>query len=306
MTFSPVHLTAIDLLVEARLSTVPATSPDRPKWEGLRAQVRAELATAKPANDTSQEEALAPAPAPPTPLALGELVFSIDLPLQIEKVRTRPRLLLTRPGEKPKTLTAALLTKLAGGDKKRAKLLRQGWSKLPAGAGDVAFAGGQVSADWSPIIVVVCPTLNVFKSLRTFAKQNARQEIAERIARERLRWPRAAWGGQREQVQRGSTSRLSPVGGARRFVRVTRCSSRRPDDLSPDVIGGKIALDQLVEAGLLGDDSDVWCAREARWEPAKTGEGHVRIEVFELEGEAGVPRTPKPKKRGKNDPSASH
>lgn len=265
MTLSATHLTALRRLVSARVAAGGESDPQCSKWRGLLAAVDAELVGVPAANDTT-------APAVPAAPALGDLVFAIDLPLQVEKPRQKPRLLFSKPGEKPRTLKGQELKKALA-------------------------AGHKPTADWTPITTILCPTLNVYKSMRTFAKQKVRKVLAERIVAERLRWPNHPWGGRRELVKRGASTRMSPVGGRRRFVRVTRHSSRRPDDMSPDVLGGKMPLDQLVDAGILGDDSDAWCAREGRWEAAKTGEGYLRIEVFELAGEAGVPRTPAQRKR---------
>lgn len=290
MSFSAVQLKALGLLVEARLAGVAAESPERPKWEGLLAAVRRE----RPANDTTATPAgEGTGAAPPK---LGELVFAIDLPLQVEKPRAKPRLLFAKPGGDPQPIKGKLATKLFG-DAKKARAAMKSWAALPAGVA-VPFGGGQITSDWTPIVLVLAPTMNALRGMPTFSKQNARKVIATHIADARKQWPKAAWGGRREAVKHGNTTRVSPVGGERRFVRVTRFSSRRPDDLSPDVIGAKLALDQLVAAGILGDDSDAWCAREGRWEAAPTGQGRLRIEVFTLTGEDAVPRAKGRKKAG--------
>lgn len=251
MTFSAKHLTAIHRLVAARVAAGGQTAD----WQELLAAVEAER-IGRVANDTA-------APLAAGANDLGELVFAIDLPLQVEKPRTKPRIL------KGKAL---------------AKALKEGASPI----------------DWSPVVTILCPTMNTHKGMRTFARQVARKELDQRIAAERLRWPRSPWGGVR--VGQTKKKRGTPVGGRRRFVRVTRFSSRRPDELAVDVLGGKLPVDRLVEAGVLGDDNDAWCAREGRWEQAKTGEGFLRVEVFELEGEAGVPRAGASKKRARRTP----
>jgi hypothetical protein len=289
MTLSSQHLAAIERMVSASVAARGPADPATPRLQELLDAVRKEQA---PANDTITPDVTEEL------VRLGPLVFQIDLPLQVEKARTKPRLLWAKPGVAPKPITGKLATKLFG-DAKRARAALRSWVSLPAGA-RVPFGGGEITADWTPYTIVVCPTLNAYKSMRTFARQNARKLIAERIAAERRRWPDHRWGGAHELVPHGKEQRRSPVGGHRRFVRVTRHSSRRPDELACDVLGGKIPLDGLVEAGILGDDSDAWCEREGRWEAAKTGEGFLRIEVYALTGDAAVPRPVRRRTRGQS------
>lgn len=73
-------------------------------------------------------------------------------------------------------------------------------------------------------------------------------------------------------------------GNRRRLVRLTRYSSKRPDELAIDIIGGKAIMDQLVKAGVLRDDSHDWCERDARWEKAGPKMGRVVVEVFDERG----------------------
>jgi hypothetical protein len=289
MTLSAKHLTAICRLVTARIGAGGETDPQRAAWQELLEAVEKERAGRPPANDTALPPPGAAAPAPaPEPIELGERGFALDLPLQIEVLRQKPRILYAVPGEKPQAIRGKLATKLFGSAKK-ARAAVKSWTSLPAGVA-VPFAKGEITTDWAPIVLNLAPTMNVLRGMPVFSKQKARKAIGERIAAERVRWPKSAWSGRREKVRHGTSARVSPVGGERRLVRVTRFSSRRPDDVSPDVIGAKLAIDRLVEAGILGDDSDAWCAREGRWKPARTGEGFLRIEVYELLGEAGEPR----------------
>lgn len=283
MTLAPKHWTALELLVSARVAAGGERDPRRAEWLGLLDAVR----KARAANDTT------PVPLVETPL--GPLVFAISLPLQVEKPRKKPRILFAAPGQEPAAIRGKLATKLFG-SAKAAKAALRSWEALPAGA-SVSFKGGQITADWSPVVIQLAPTMNTLRGMPVFSKQNARKIIAERIAAERARWPDAHWGGQREAVQRGKSTRMSPVGGKRRYVRVTRFSSRRPDDLGPDAMGAKLALDQIVQAGILGDDSDAWCERKGQWEPANPKEGMLVLEVFELVGESGVPRPASARKK---------
>ena len=294
MSLTTTHLHALRALVSARVGAAPVDAPDRSQWDGLLGAVDGELREVQ-SRRTGKKKATASgdgvAPAGNgglTEADIGERVFVLDLPLQIEKPRKKPRILWAAPGEKPQPIRGRLASKLFGSAAK-AKVAVKSWASLPAGA-TVPFKGGEIVADFTPVALVLAPTMNALRGMPTFSKQNARKEIAKRISEERARWPKAPWGGQHERVKHGTRERLSPVGGRRRFVRVTRFSARRPDDLGPDVIGAKLLLDQIVEAGILGDDSAAWCEREGRWEAAKTGAGFLRLEVHELHGEHGVPR----------------
>ncbi len=68
----------------------------------------------------------------------------------------------------------------------------------------------------------------------------------------------------------------------RRWVRVTRFSPQRVDDLSIDVLGGKMPVDALVRCGILADDNDAMAFREPRWEKTARGNTHVLVEVFTM------------------------
>lgn len=78
------------------------------------------------------------------------------------------------------------------------------------------------------------------------------------------------------------------AGGARRRVVVTRHSSREVDDCAVDVLGGKVAVDRLVVAGILAGDSRKWLEREPRWSYAKPGQGRLVVEVHECGAVATV------------------
>lgn len=76
------------------------------------------------------------------------------------------------------------------------------------------------------------------------------------------------------------------LGNRRRWVRVTRFSPQRVDELSVDVLGGKMAIDALVRVGVLADDDDRHLIREPLWMKTKRGNTHVLVEVFEVANEA--------------------
>lgn len=71
----------------------------------------------------------------------------------------------------------------------------------------------------------------------------------------------------------------------RRWLRLTRFSTKRVDDLSIDVLGGKMCVDALVRCGVLEDDDHAHVIREPRWEKTKPGNTHVLVEVFSVVAE---------------------
>lgn len=130
------------------------------------------------------------------------------------------------------------------------------------------------------------PTLNEYNGLNGWAKASLREAVDWHITAARQRWPSADMGIQRLPGKGGRIGRLVRPGKARRrLVMVTRESTTAPDEISADVIGGKLPIDRLVQAGILLDDSDEWCVRDARWQQTDRGAGRVVIEVFELAAE---------------------
>lgn len=118
----------------------------------------------------------------------------------------------------------------------------------------------------------------------------------------------------RQELDRQLLALIDPIPGAviygkrRRWVRVTRFSPRKVDEVSADTIGGKCPIDALVRVGVLADDTQALLVREPRWEPTAPGNTHVLVEVFEVteegsrEGEepppAPAPKLP-PRRRSK-------
>lgn len=127
------------------------------------------------------------------------------------------------------------------------------------------------------------PTFNEYNGLTGWQKAKLRVAVDWRITEARTRYPNSDMGVERLPGKYGRVGRLAKRGQARRrIVHVTRESSSRPDDISADVIGGKLPIDRLVQAGILFDDSDEWCVRVARWQQVPPGRGRVVLEVFEL------------------------
>lgn len=133
-------------------------------------------------------------------------------------------------------------------------------------------------------VLVWAPTLNEYNGLDSRQKEQLRKAIDARIVETREGWP--DWhAGFREgaSVARGKV-RVAREGGRRRAVVVTRYSSRRVDEVSVDVCGGKMPIDRLVLAGVLRGDTDEWLVREAAWVPVAPGHGKVVVDVYEIGG----------------------
>lgn len=135
--------------------------------------------------------------------------------------------------------------------------------------------------------VELAPTMNQYASMPGWKRAIARAAVDRRVAAARFVWAR--WSADKKVDRHivGGKLREKVVGGKRRLVVVTRRSSRRVDEISVDVAGGKLPIDRLVVAGVLAGDSAKWLDRRARWEPAPTGEGEVVIEVFDVEAKDG-------------------
>jgi hypothetical protein len=136
----------------------------------------------------------------------------------------------------------------------------------------------------SKVVGSICPTMNAYGSMPKWKRSLVYKALDSRISASLLsgRWPR-------KSAVKAATHKLSVkkkkvittvTKGERRAVVVTRHSSRRPDEMSVDVIGGKVPIDRLVQAQVLAGDSRKWLERVAQWEPAKPGEGKLVIEVF--------------------------
>lgn len=134
----------------------------------------------------------------------------------------------------------------------------------------------------SQVVGSICPTMNVYGSMPKWKRSLVYKALDERIGLHLRQggWPRGRGVGEvRAKMVRGRV-KTEVVTGERRAVVVTRHSSRRVDEFSVDVIGGKVPVDRLVIAGILAGDSAKWLERVARWERAAPGEGKLAVEVF--------------------------
>ncbi len=112
--------------------------------------------------------------------------------------------------------------------------------------------------------------MNVYSGLQGWAKGKLRTAVDVEIALQLGEW-----------IDAGGAASLLKASGVRRAI-VTRYSSREPDDLSADCVGGKIALDRLVQAGVLVGDSRKHLIREAAWIKAAPKNGKLTVEVFNV------------------------
>ena len=124
----------------------------------------------------------------------------------------------------------------------------------------------------------LCPTLNEYNGMQGWVKARVREAVDHAIAET---FSEGHVGAAFYFLCFAGTNSIKCT--KRRRVVVTRHSSREPDELAVDVIGGKIPIDRLVKLGILAGDSRKWLDREARWEYAPPKAGKLVIEVYEVE-----------------------
>ena len=109
--------------------------------------------------------------------------------------------------------------------------------------------------------------MNSYANMESWKRQSIRKQIDSVLF--------ARFGGL-------PVSETNPLhhGGKRRSVIVTRYSSRPTDELSVDLIGGKIVIDCLVRAAVLAGDSAQLLGRDARWVKSPPGTGKLVVEVL--------------------------
>lgn len=151
-----------------------------------------------------------------------------------------------------------------------------------------------------PWKICLCPTLNEYDRMQPWQQKKARAIVDALIEETKATFPSWMWGG-REEITTARVPTKDPDqpfrdvmrrkrhGGVRRGVYVVRHSSRRIDELSVDVAGGKIPIDRLVNAKVLGGDSAVWLARKAAWTYAPPGAAKLVVEVYDLAGPDAIP-----------------
>lgn len=141
-----------------------------------------------------------------------------------------------------------------------------------------------------PVKVKLAPLLNEYAGMQGWTLALARAEIDQRLAAAKLLWPAWDCGSKREVYEhtvkvKGRSivrPRLRVEGGGRRIVEVVRHSSREPDELAVDILGGKLSVDRMIWAGVLAGDQRKHLGRRCRWVPAKPGQGWLEIVVYEL------------------------
>lgn len=111
------------------------------------------------------------------------------------------------------------------------------------------------------------PTMNELVNMNIWERSAVRERLDEMLLEAIKSWPLAV-------IQDDPRPRA---------VRVTRHSKNQPDEMGVDVIGGKIPVDRMVQAGILAGDTVKLLHREARWMPAPKHEGLLVVEVFELQ-----------------------
>ena len=142
-----------------------------------------------------------------------------------------------------------------------------------------------------PVLIPLTPSLNVYSGMKGWARAKARTEVDRRIVVTKATWPGWHCGiRKRAKVVGGEPVIVAVPGtGRRRLVRLVRRSSRRVDEITVDVAGGKICVDRLTQAEILAGDSAKWLEREAAWEPCDPGDGRVIVEVYDLPASLAKP-----------------
>jgi hypothetical protein len=127
------------------------------------------------------------------------------------------------------------------------------------------------------------PTLNEYGSLETWQRHKLSQALDGAIFIEKLKWPCPLAGFKTERSIVDGRLVSMRKGGRKRLVVVTRRSAHRVDEVTADVLGGKMPIDRLVHAGVLVGDAQNCIVREAHWEKLGADEtAHVVVEVYEL------------------------
>jgi hypothetical protein len=120
-------------------------------------------------------------------------------------------------------------------------------------------------------------TLNQYAHKKGWAKKKLRAEMDAAILALLPAFPKAPTHGSQQP----------------RWLRATRFSTKVVDDVSVDVLGGKMATDALVRCGVLADDDSTHLIREARSEKTKPGNTHLLMQVYMVVSEGAAADEPK-------------
>ena len=112
-------------------------------------------------------------------------------------------------------------------------------------------------------------TLNQYAHMKGWQKKKMRAALDDEIRKLLPLFPHALTNGSL----------------VKRWLRVTRLSTQKLDDLSVDSCGGKMPVDALVRCGVLADDNEKSVHREPRFEKTKPGNTHLLVEVFAIADE---------------------
>lgn len=117
-------------------------------------------------------------------------------------------------------------------------------------------------------------TLNVYAQKKGWQKKKLGEAMDDALRTLLPQFPKALLHGSQQ----------------RRWLRATRFSTKVVDDVSVDVVGGKMATDALVRAGILADDDAKHLVREARSAKTKPGNTHLLVQIYEVVDEGrGTP-----------------
>ncbi|NUO50700.1 MAG: hypothetical protein HOV80_17760 [Polyangiaceae bacterium] len=132
----------------------------------------------------------------------------------------------------------------------------------------------------------LAPSLNVFARMPWFKRHEMHATVDGFVRSAMSFWPQWHAGFELEayvkKTKKGTRPAVRRKGGRRRGVVVTRNSVRPVDEISVDILGGKLPLDRLVQAGVLRDDNAKWCERRPQWVPAHPKQGFLTVAVYEL------------------------
>lgn len=117
----------------------------------------------------------------------------------------------------------------------------------------------------------LCPTLNRYASMEGWQRAKLSQAIDLHLMAEFTKFPRA-------RMKAIAPKATIPT----RWVRFTRFTSNVIDEISIDIIGGKMPIDRLVHARIISGDSAKHIVREPVAAKVAPGAGSCLLEVMEI------------------------